>query len=524
MTPSLPHWQHLSLTQQVAQLFIVRAAGYLFDHEIKYPQWESNNAKLQHLIENLGVGGVILLGGSAAEIKLRTEKLQNWAKIPLLVAADVEEGVGQRFSGATWFPPPMALSSIYQYNPSQGRFLATKMGEITAKESLAIGINWVLAPIVDVNNNPDNPVINIRAFGENPPVVADLTRSFIRGCQQYPVLTTAKHFPGHGDTNVDSHLDLPVLSHDLTRLNAIELPPFQSAINQGVDTVMTAHLLIPELDQNYPATLSKKILTELLRYDLNFDGLIVTDALVMGAITKVYGDTEAVILALEAGADLLLMPVDAEKAINAICEAVRSQRIPLERIHASLERIYKAKNKLFINHNYQGKLTDLDNYEALNIDKEITELSQQYFGKIPLKPVKNARNLIIVDDIFNAKYIGRHTPCVTICQNLGYELQICDRHTPPISDRQEHFTPTVLQVFLRGNPFRGSAGISPLAEKWVKKLLQTGELQALIIYGSPYILEQWRSQIPMDIPCIFSYSQTPTAQAIALNNLFTSSE
>jgi beta-glucosidase len=194
-------------------MVVVRASGYLFDHQIQYPAWEPSARQLQHWVQNLGVGGVILLGGSAGELALRTHQLQNWAKIPLLIAADIEEGVGQRFAGATWFPPPMALSAIALQNFQKAQLYAEQMGAIIAQEALAIGINWVLAPVVDVNNNPQNPVINVRAFGETPEAVSQLASAFIRGAQRYGVLTTAKHFPGHGDTAVDSHIDLPVLPH-----------------------------------------------------------------------------------------------------------------------------------------------------------------------------------------------------------------------------------------------------------------------------------------------------------------------
>lgn len=216
MTRSLPDLDTLSLAEQVAQMIVVRASGYLFDHQIQYPAWEPPTAKLQHWLENLGIGGAILLGGSAGELALRSQQLQNWAKTPLLIAADIEEGVGQRFSGATWFPPPMAISALTRKKPSLAQHYAAQMGAITAQEALSIGINWVLAPVVDVNNNPNNPVINVRAFGETPDTVSELITAFIRGAKTYPVLTAAKHFPGHGDTATDSHLDLPVLPHSPT--------------------------------------------------------------------------------------------------------------------------------------------------------------------------------------------------------------------------------------------------------------------------------------------------------------------
>jgi beta-glucosidase len=309
VVPSLPAIDRLSLPEQVAQMVVVRASGHLFDHQIVYPIWEANRSTLQHYIADLGVGGVILLGGSGAEIGLRTQDLQNQAPIPLLIAADIEEGVGQRFAGATWFPPPMALAAMAAQDYDQALHHAEAMGAVTAAEALAMGINWVLAPVVDVNNNPHNPVINIRAFGQTPDLVSDLATAFLRGAQRHGVLTTAKHFPGHGDTALDSHLDLPCLAHSLERLSQIELPPFAAAIAAGVDTIMTAHLQIPALDQHHPATLSAPTLTGLLRQQMGFQGLIVTDALVMGAITRRYGPYEAAILAIAAGADLLLMPL-----------------------------------------------------------------------------------------------------------------------------------------------------------------------------------------------------------------------
>ncbi|MEY2857273.1 MAG: hypothetical protein RLZZ74_1585, partial [Cyanobacteriota bacterium] len=206
MKPDWQDWQSLSLQEQIAQMIIVRASGHLFDHQIRYPAWEANHQQLKSWLTALNLGGVILLGGSSAELKARSQQLQSWAKIPLFVAADIEEGIGQRFPGGTWFPPPMALGKIYEQYPDLARQYASRMGEVTAKEAVAVGINWLLAPVVDVNNNPDNPAINIRAFGDRPEAVADLTTAFIQGAKSTAVLTTAKHFPGHGDTSTDSHL------------------------------------------------------------------------------------------------------------------------------------------------------------------------------------------------------------------------------------------------------------------------------------------------------------------------------
>ena len=269
----------MDLKAKIGQMIVVRASGHLFDSQRLYPQWEADNRTLQGWLNDLNLGGVILLGASAVELQARSRQLQAWANIPLLIAADIEEGVGQRFAGLTWLPPPMALSAIASKDLELAQQYARQMGEVTAQEAVSIGINWLLAPVVDVNNNPENPVINIRAFGDRPEIVSLLTSAFIEGAQSSPILTTAKHFPGHGDTATDSHLDLPVLNHDVARLEKIELPPFQSAIASGVDSVMTAHLTIPAWDSDQPATLSKVILTEKLRQEMGFEGLIVTDAL-----------------------------------------------------------------------------------------------------------------------------------------------------------------------------------------------------------------------------------------------------
>ncbi|HAC62364.1 MAG TPA: beta-glucosidase, partial [Cyanothece sp. UBA12306] len=183
MTNLSSNWTEGTLKQQLGQMVVVRASGYLFDHQISYPTWEPSNAQLRHWLETLNLGGVILLGGSAAELMLRTQQLQKWSKNPLLIAADIEEGVGQRFSGATWFPPPMALGEIAKQDLSQAKEYATQMGVIIAQEALAIGINWVLAPVVDVNNNPQNPVINVRSFGDDPKIVSELAKAFLEGAK-----------------------------------------------------------------------------------------------------------------------------------------------------------------------------------------------------------------------------------------------------------------------------------------------------------------------------------------------------
>ena len=520
MTDLLTNWTQFTLKQQIGQMIVVRGSGHLFDHQIRYPVWEASNAVLRRWLETLNLGGVILLGGSAAELLLRTQQLQQWSTTPLLIAADIEEGVGQRFSGATWFPPPMALGEIAQYDLKKAVNYAYDMGKTTAREALSIGINWILTPIVDVNNNPDNPVINIRAFGETPEIVSQLATAFIKGAKSYPALTTAKHFPGHGDTSRDSHLDLPIINHDNERLESLELVPFQAAIQAKVDSVMTAHLLIDAWDKDNPATLSKTILTEKLRKKLGFEGLIVTDALVMGGVANFASSEEVAIRAVEAGADILLMPDDPEKAINAIYAGIQSGRLTPERIEASVKRIWQAKQKIFNHEESNQSIYQLSEpasrQTVRNILKDSLKSSQKPLSKLTLETQK--RNLIVVDDLLNADFLDRQMPSFTIPKYLGYDLQLVDQHT--LSSVVEDKRPTLLQIFIRGNPFRGNAGFDAKAKKIYKKMLDDSIVHGLILYGSPYILDWFQTNIDEELPWVFSYGQMGESQAIACQKLF----
>ncbi|MCC0176963.1 beta-glucosidase [Waterburya agarophytonicola K14] len=509
-------WHSLSLKEQIAQMIVVRASGYLFDHQIRYPAWEASNAQLQQWLQELNLGGVILLGGSSIELQKRCGQLQSWANIPLLIAADIEEGIGQRFPGGTWFPPPMALGAIYQQDSQLALKYAAKMGRITAQEAIAIGINWILAPVVDVNNNPDNPVINIRAFGESPQVVSALSGAFIQGAKSYPVLTTAKHFPGHGDTATDSHLELPSLPHDDARLARIELPPFQKAIASGVDSVMTAHLSIPAWDRDKPATISTEIVRGKLRQELGFSGLVVTDALIMGGITQYASPEEIAVMAVEAGSDILLMPDDPEVAIRSIYDAVKSGCINREQIEQSWERIWQAKQKVLDESN---TIPEISAPQSRLTVKSILQDSLQT-ANLPLISANKSesRNLIIVDDILNAGYLDINTPAIAIPQQLGYQRQIVDSSTLDCILLDSR--PTLLQIFIRGNPFRGNAGLNSNTRQIYQQLATKNQIEGIVIYGSPYVLSWFEDFIDNKLPLVFSYGQMEQAQAIALKALY----
>jgi beta-glucosidase len=523
-----PDLNTLSLAQQVAQMVVVRASSHLFDHQIQYPEFgECDRATLKHWIADLGVGGVIFWGGNAGELTLRIQQLQAWATYPLLIAADIEEGVGQRFTGGTWFPPPMALNAIAQTDLAKAIEYARQMGVITATEALAVGINWILAPVVDVNNNPANPVINIRSFGETPEIVSQLATAYVHGAAAYPVLTCAKHFPGHGDTGVDSHWELPVIPHDRARLDSIELPPFRAAIRAGVDSVMSAHLMIPALDPELPATLSPRIMTEELRHNLGFDGLISTDALVMGAIADRYGADDAPVMAVAAGSDIILMPVDPEIAIRSVCYAVESGLIGAERIKESVGRIWRSKQKLFQNwdgvtltqspvNTQPATLTTLAEPKSMAMAKSMLQDSLVSHGQLPLKP-SAGKNIIVLEEILDTTFLSRSTPAITIPAKLGYRLQFVNRHSPTIEIAPDESV--ILQVFIRTSPFSGGLGITAVAKQLVQKLIATKQLQGLVVYGSLYLMADLAPILPPEIPYVFCYGQMAAAQSIALGKL-----
>ncbi len=536
MAHQFPDLTALPLPKLVAQTIVVRTTGFIFDHQLQYPQWEVDSQALQELIEDFGVGGIILLGGSAAEVALKIEQMQRWAEIPLLICADIEEGIGQRFLGATWFPPPMALSGVAKTDLPQAIALAEAMGAVIAQESLAIGMNWLLTPTVDVNNNPNNPVINVRAFGETPEIVSALTTAYIRGAQQFPVLTTAKHFPGHGDTAIDSHWDLPTIDHDLTRLNAVELEPFKQAIAAGVDSVMSAHLNVPALDPEKPTTFSRKVMTDLLRGEMGFDGIIVTDALVMGAIADRYGNAESVIQSIEAGVDVLMMPLEAKGAIAAICAAVESGRLSRGQIEDSVRRIWAAKSKVIplLKGDLGGSTNFATNQQALNANHLFTQLAQPQSmqsaativeasivarNSVKPQPVTNGRNLILTDTLLDSRLIGRLAPAVTLPPKYGFtQMETVDRNTPTWQSITP--APTLLQLFIRGNPLRGIQETVAQARVILATLLATQQLQAVVLYGSPYVFEDLQAIVPEEIPFIFGYGQMPIAQGIVLDQLF----
>ncbi|MSR35376.1 MAG: glycoside hydrolase family 3 protein [Gemmatimonadetes bacterium] len=346
-------WAHrtlagMTIRQKVAQMMMVWMLGD-FD-----PAGSATELKLRELVETQGVGGIIVSAGTPTEVAVKLNELQEHAATPLLVGADLESGAGFRLSGvlhiatnldmggATDFPFQMALGAIGDED------LAYQMGRITALEARAVGIHVPFAPILDVNSNPDNPIIGVRSFGEDPQQVARLGAAFVRGVQDNGAIAVGKHFPGHGATDVNSHLALPVIHHSRAHLDSVDLVPFRAAIEAGMGGIMTAHITVPALENggNLPATLSPDVMTGVLREQLGYRGLVFTDAMDMGAIDNGFGRSEAPVRAVLAGADVILMPPSAVTAIEALVAAVEGGRIPESRIDESVLRILGAKQSL----------------------------------------------------------------------------------------------------------------------------------------------------------------------------------
>lgn len=348
----------LSLRERVGQMVMVWVLGDYTNAE------DPTFAEVRRWIVNDGIGGVSMSLGTPIEVAAKLNAFQQLARVPLLASSDLEPALGRlegavfshylmETGGATVFPTAMAIAATGRDED------AYDVGQIIGREARAVGIHVNFAPTVDVNNNPQNPVINTRSFGEDPARVARLSALFVKGSQDAGTMATAKHFPGHGDTDVDSHAGLPVVTADWSRFRQVELVPFRAAIDAGVGLVMSAHIALPALegDSTTPATLAPRIMTGLLRDTLGFRGVAITDALTMDGVGKGYGVAESSILAVKAGADVLLKPSDPTKAVDAIVAAVERGELSRERIDASARRVLELKARSGVAFN---RFTSLD--------------------------------------------------------------------------------------------------------------------------------------------------------------------
>jgi len=406
----------MSIEEKVGQLFVPDVVA-VYNH--------SDSPVRRYAIELIRkyhVGGFVLAGGTVSDIALMTNVLQRESRLPLLINADLEGGLG--FShpwthlrgrgpelpkyipgGGTAFTSMMAVGATG--NPQY----AYDIGRITARESRAVGIHWTNSPVADVNNNPENPIINTRSFGEDAVRVAAFVEAYVRGVQEGGVIATMKHFPGHGDTKEDTHIKLPLLQFDEKRIFSIELVPFKAGIAAGAKAVMTAHIALPRIDPtNRPSTLSYPIISGVLREKLGFHGIVITDGMTMQGVTDHYGADEAAVLAIEAGADCVLVPNQFENAYNGVLAAAKSGRIAIPRLDASVRRILEAKSWVgldrdrFVNIEHVADIVGAPESDSLaqTIADAAVTLLRNNNGIVPLDRSSRA-HVVTVSDDFNAQ-------------------------------------------------------------------------------------------------------------------------
>ncbi len=484
----------MTLEQKIGQMIGLRYTGRFFNQD------SEAFAELKSWITGYHIGGFIQVRGSVYETAALTNTLQRMAEVPLLIAADLERGLGNQLEGATQFPPFMSLGA------AGSEEYAYAVGRITAVEARAVGIHMTYAPVVDVNNNPDNPIINVRSFGEDPRAVGRLATAFIQGCQDYGLIATAKHFPGHGDTATDSHSALPVIRGDMERLQRMELYPFQAAIDAGVLAIMSAHLRLPALDPalRVPATLSEPIITELLRHKLGFRGLVVSDALEMGGITSLYSPEDAAVKAVQAGVDMLLVPPRTESVILALVRAVNQQEIPMSRIDASVQRILKIKARLGLHKQRTVSLADLDKLVNAKPHREMARkvvdhsltLIQDTSDLLPLASVDQRISVLSLSSDPGGYFMGQAFVRAMGRRNTQVTAFYADVYTgeefiQKALQRDRRADVRIVAVFSRLSDGKGSVGMYERHIRLIRDLAKRAVPVVVVSFNSPYFLRQF---------------------------------
>ncbi len=496
----------LSLRQKVGQMVMPWMLGDFA------PADQEGFERIVRWIDELEIGGVIVSNGTPLDVATKLNVLQRRSSLPLLVAADLETGAGMRLRGATHLPGGTDLGgatdfpSLMAVGAGGDAFLAYEMGRITAEEARAVGIHVPFAPVLDVNSNPDNPIINTRSFGEDPAVVAGLGACMLRGMQEYGAIATAKHFPGHGDTDTDSHLALPVIRMGRDRLDAIELAPFRAAVEAGVGAVMTAHIALPGITESpdLPATLSRNVLTGILREEMGFEGLIFTDALDMNAIDRLFSREEAAVRAVEAGADVLLMPPNPETAIRGVVSAVLSGRIPESRIDASVRRILRAKASLGL---HEVRVVDLEGVhrrvglrEHVDVAREIAERSLTLLrnerGLLPLLGT-NTANVVSVtyrrtnDLLAGRGFHGRLRETYPRLQTFVVGAETGEAEYARLLARSASADLVVISLYITAVSYAGTVAAPPELVEFVEGVRRSGRPHVVISFGNPYLLAEF---------------------------------
>ncbi len=519
----------MSLRERVGQLLMVtcygEAIGYNTDVYKKYKHW----------VEDLHAGGFIVANTSGrngtiapaephamAILLNRLQKLSG--RVPLLVGADFERGSSMRVDGGTLFPYNMAYGAANDLE-------ATRFEGLTAaREARAVGVHWIFAPVADVNSNPENPIINIRSYGEDPDAVARHVAAYIDGAHSDKdnyVLVTAKHFPGHGDTSVDSHLNLARLEATRDHMDAVELKPFKAAIARGADAIMTAHMSVPALEpEDIPATVSPKVLTDLLRKELGFRNLVITDAMDMQGLSLLFDPGEASVKALEAGADVLLMPPDPDRSFNAVLQAISQGRLTRQRIDQSVRRILAAKLRAGL---FKNRLVDPDKIYEVYGSKESEERAQKISDEAvtlvkndgDVVPLKNAGSTCLVvllrgrNSYFGERFVTEFHKRAPRARAFFFDSNLPEAALDAAIGDTSACSVIVATTYVNVAAYRGTVGLPGDLAPFAKKLTEGKTPVVFVALGNPYLL----SLLPNAAASLAVYSTTPPSEISAVKAL-----
>jgi beta-N-acetylhexosaminidase len=523
----------MSLEEQVGQVVMAGAYGHFISSDT------DEYYNMLRLVRDQHLGGIIMFQGDVYATAEIINKLQHEARIPLLVAADFERGVAMRLRRGTYFPDAMAIGATR--NPEY----AYAVGRAIAVEGRAIGIHQNYAPVADVNTNPDNPVINTRSFSEDPLLVAQMAEAFARGTNDGGMIATAKHFPGHGDTGVDSHLSLPVVTAGRTQLDSLDLMPFRSVIGGGVMSIMVGHLSVPSLDATpgLPATLSPPVVSDLLEHQLGFEGLVVTDAMGMRGVTRGFSVSDAAIRAFNAGVDIILMPPDDEIALRALLAAVRAGTISRDRLRQSVRKVLQVKEMLGLTHRPTVNLdriadsvsTRAHQLLALNVARDAITLLKNDAGLLPLQPwgEKKIVSVVINDTDDNLTAINRPENPWTVEPAGSYFHQLLRRRrgyvetytvSPGTGSEEMHDILTdiksadivLVPTFVKVRTSSGKIGTPPNVRRFLEDLAGLDKQVVAVSFGSPYVM----STFPHAQALMCAYADAEVIVQAAVEALF----
>ncbi|HEX2076531.1 MAG TPA: glycoside hydrolase family 3 N-terminal domain-containing protein [Longimicrobium sp.] len=491
----------LSLREKAGQIVFPWTGGEYVAQES--PQM----ARLLELVEQEGIGGIVISIGMPHSYAAKLNAIQRRAKVPLLVTTDMESGPGMRLGGGwtlphllplgggTVFPPVMALGA------AGSDTLAREVGRVIGTEARAVGVHMTFAPVLDVNSNPLNPIINTRSFGEDPREVARLSSAFIRGLHETGLMGAGKHFPGHGDTEADTHIGFAAIRADRARLDSVELVPFRAAVQAGVDAMMAAHISVQGVEgpDAPPASVSRHFVSRVLRDEMGFRGIVFSDAMDMGAVTRRYGRTEPLLMALEAGVDVLLQPLDAREAVDAVVEGVRSGRIQQARLDQAVRRVLGAKARAGL---HRRRTVSLDSVEwrvgigrHLQVAQAVAErsltLARDARGLVPLAPGARVLSITYADpyDLPAGRAFDRELA------RLGFRVasaRVEDRTSAEayarVAAQADSADVVLASAYVQPREYAGTVGARGQFPALVESLAAGGRPVVAVSFGSPYVI------------------------------------